>query len=305
MIKRAQKKKINKMRTAFVLFCITAPILQFFIFYIYTNFSSILMAFTNNRGEWSFENFIRFGNELLDTNSEISIAIKNTFITFGIMLVAYPFKVLVSYFIYKKVPGYNVYRILFFLPSIIFGVAVAMIFTRMIGVNGFVAEWVGNMLGLDETPELLADSRFANFTIWAQMLWLGFPGELIIWGGTFARIPEEVLESASLDGVTWWQEFTHIIVPLVWPTVSLQMVLMFCGIFSASGNVWLLTRGQYGTHTLASWMYEMLYANSGGAYSSNVYNYLSAVGLILTVIAIAISTVIRKWTDKAFNDVEF
>lgn len=305
MIKRAQKKKINKMRTAFILFCITAPILQFFIFYIYTNFSSILMAFTNNRGEWSFENFIRFGNELLDANSEISIAIKNTFITFGIMLVAYPFKVLVSYFIYKKVPGYNVYRILFFLPSIIFGVAVAMIFTRMIGVNGFVAEWVGNMLGLDETPELLADSRFANFTIWAQMLWLGFPGELIIWGGTFARIPEEVLESASLDGVTWWQEFTHIIVPLVWPTVSLQMVLMFCGIFSASGNVWLLTRGQYGTHTLASWMYEMLYANSGGAYSSNVYNYLSAVGLILTVIAIAISTVIRKWTDRAFNDVEF
>ena len=305
MIKRAQKKKINKMRTAFILFCITAPILQFFIFYIYTNFSSILMAFTNNRGEWSFENFIRFGNELLDTNSEISIAIKNTFITFGIMLVAYPFKVLVSYFIYKKVPGYNVYRILFFLPSIIFGVAVAMIFTRMIGVNGFVAEWVGNMLGLDETPELLADSRFANFTIWAQMLWLGFPGELIIWGGTFARIPEEVLESASLDGVTWWQEFTHIIVPLVWPTVSLQMVLMFCGIFSASGNVWLLTRGQYGTHTLSSWMYEMLYANSGGSYSSNVYNYLSAVGLILTVIAVAISMVIRKWTDRAFNDVEF
>lgn len=305
MVKRAQKKKINKMRTAFILFCITAPILQFFIFYIYTNFSSILMAFTNSRGEWSFENFIRFGNELIDKNSEISIAIKNTFITFGIMLVAYPFKVLVSYFIYKKVPGYNIYRILFFLPSIIFGVAVAMIFTRMIGVNGFVAEWVGNMLGLDETPELLADSRFANFTIWAQMLWLGFPGDLIIWGGTFARIPEEVLESASLDGVTWWQEFTHIIVPLVWPTVSLQMVLMFCGIFSASGNVWLLTRGQYGTHTLSSWMYEMLYANSGGSYSSNVYNYLSAVGLILTVIAVAISMVIRKWTDRAFNDVEF
>lgn len=305
MTKRAQKKKINIMRTAFILFCITVPILQFLIFYVYTNFSSILMAFTNNRGDWSFENFIRFGNELLDRNSEISTAIKNTFITFGIMLVAYPFKVLVSYFIYKKIPGYGIYRILFFLPSIIFGVAVAMIFTRMIGVNGFVAEWVGNMLGLDEAPELLADSRFANYTIWAQMLWLGFPGDLIIWGGTFARIPEEVLESASLDGVTWWQEFTHIIVPLVWPTVSLQMVLMFCGIFSASGNVWLLTRGQYGTHTLSSWMYEMLYANSGGAYNSNVYNYLSAVGLILTVIAVTISTVIRKWTDRAFNEVEF
>lgn len=305
MLQKTKKKKISKMRVAFILFCITAPILQFLIFYVYTNFSSILMAFTNNRGEWSFDNFIRFGRELSNKNSEIRIAIRNTFITFGIMVVRFPFQVLVSYFIYKKVPGYNIFRILFFLPSIIFGVAIAMVFTRMVGVNGFIAETVGKIAGLDYAPELLADSRFANYTIWAEMLWLGFPGSLIIWGGTFARIPDDVLESARIDGVTWWQEFTQIIVPLVWPTVALQMILMLCGIFGASGSVWLLTKGEYGTQTLSSWMYQMLYANSGGAYSSNVYNYLSAVGLVFTVIAVGLSSVVRKWTGKAFSEVEF
>jgi ABC-type sugar transport system permease subunit len=137
------------------------------------------------------------------------------------------------------------------------------------------------------------------------MVWLQFPGDLIIWGGTFARIPEEVLESASIDGVTWWQEFTKIIVPLVWPTVALQMVLLFCGIFGASGQVFLLTGGQYGTMTLNAWMYITLYNNSGNMYTSNAYNYMSAVGLVITVIAVVLSLSIRKLTDKMFDQVEY
>jgi ABC-type sugar transport system permease subunit len=57
--------------------------------------------------------------------------------------------------------------------------------------------------------------------------------------------------------------------------------------------------------TLSSWMYLQLYNQSGNVYTSNVYNYLSAVGLVMTVIAVAISLVVRKITDKFFNDVEF
>lgn len=300
-----RKKKVNKMRIAFLAFCIVVPLLNFLVFYIYTNFSSFTMAFTNNKGEFSFDNFVRFWNEITNPNSTLRIAIKNTFITFGILVVTFPFKVLTSYFIYKKVPLAGFYRIVFFIPTIVFSVAVAMVFQRLIGANGFIAEWVGKLTGLEKAPELLADSRFANGTIWAQMIWLGFPGDLIIWGGTFARIPDDVLESARIDGVTWWTEFTKIIVPMVWPTVALQMVLMVCGLFGASGNVWLLTEGQYGTHTISSWMYEILIRNSGGAYTSNVYNYLSAVGLVITVIAITLSTLVRRWTDKVIDEVEF
>ena len=305
MEKHKKKKKTSKMRVAFILFCITVPIANFLIFYLYTNFSSIIMAFTNSQGELSLDNFARFGRELMNTESDLRIAIKNTLITFGIMFVTFPFKVLVSYFIYKKIPGYNFYRIVFFLPTIIFSVAVAMVFTRMVGANGLIAELVGKVAGLDYVPELLADSRFANLTIWFNMIWLSFPGDLIIWGGTFARIPEDVLEFAKLDGVTWWTEFTKIIVPMVWPTVALQMVLLVCGLFGSTGQVWLLTQGQYGTHTIASWMYKMLYEYSGGAYKSNIYNYLSAVGLIITTAAVILSTIVRKWTDKAFTEVEF
>lgn len=299
------KKKSSLSRNLFILSCIAIPIIQVLVFYVYANFSSIMMAFTNADGQWSLDNFVRFFNEFKLPSSSIRIALKNTMITFAILLVTFPFKVLVSFFIYKKVPFAAFYRIVFFLPSIVFSVAVAMVYTRMLDPNGFIANTIGRIMSLGYSPELLADSRFANYAIWAQMLWLGFPGDLIIWGGTFARIPVELLESARIDGVNWWGEFTKIVVPMVWPTVALKMVFLFCGIFGSSGSVFLLTEGNYGTETITSWMFKVLYQNSASRYSSNVYNYLSAVGLIITIIAVVISLTVRKFADKAFDEVEF
>ena len=300
-----RKKPVNKRRVAFILCCCIPPVISWLIFYVGVNLTSFTMAFTNKDGVISFDNFIRFWDEINNPVSDIRIAFRNTLLTFGINLIAFPFKVLVSYFIYKKVPGAPIFRILFFLPSIIFSVALTMIVKQLLGVNGFVAQAIQDWMNLDYTPVLLADSRFANYTVWAHLIWLNFPGDLVIWGGTFARIPTEVLESGQIDGVNWWQEFTQITVPLVWPTVALNLVLSFCGIFSASGAVFLLTRGDYGTMTIPAWLYIQLVDQSGTQFTSNVYNYLSAVGLVLTVISITISLFIRRWTDKAFDDVDF
>lgn len=300
-----KKKRTDKEKVIFILFCITIPIIQWLIFYVYANVDSIFMAFRDSNGALTMENFKRFFVELKTPSSDIRLAFKNTFITFLILLVTYPFKVLVSYFLYKKVPGSAIFRVLFFLPSILFSVCTAMVFTRFVGTTGIIAKAVQEMLHLDYVPELLADSRFANIVVLLNMVWLGFPGDLIIWGGTFARIPNEVLESGKIDGVNWWTEFTKIMVPLVWPTLSLQMILMLCGIFGASGQVFLLTGGGYGTITLSVWMYKVVLENSGNMYTSNVYNYLSAVGLMITIVAVTMSLCIRKFTDKAFDDVDF
>lgn len=289
----------------FILFACAVPVINWLVFYVYPNFSSIVMAFLDTNGNPSLVNFQRLWTEFQLPSSTIRIALRNTLITFAISAVCFIPRVLVSYFIYKKVPGYQLYRILFFLPSILFSVCVAMCFTRMVGTTGFIAKLVQDVLGLDRTPELLADSQFANYTIWLNMIWLGFPGDLIIWGGTFARIPEDVLESARLDGVSWVSEFTKIVVPMVWPTVALKLVLTVCGVLGASGQVYLLTKGNYGTMTLSCWLYRTLMESSGTKYTSNVYNYLSAVGFVMTVISVGIALVVRKYTDKAFQDVDY
>ncbi len=301
-----QNNKIrNKSRVPFILFAIVPPLISFLIFYVYVNIASFGMAFTDTAGVISASNFIRIFKEFQMPTSTIRLALVNTLLTFGVLFLLYPLKVLIAFFIYKKIPFAGFYRIVFFLPTIIFSVCVALVFIRMTGPNGFLAQAIGDWLGLEQTPELLADSRFANTTVILHMIWMTLPGELIIWGGTFSRIPGDVLESGRIDGTTWFTEFTKIIVPMVWPTVSLQMVLLFCGLFSASGQVFLLTKGDYGTMTLSAWMYKYLQEFSGNSYDSNVYNYLSAMGLIITVIAVALSTFVRKASDKVFDEVEF
>lgn len=299
-----KNRKRSKTEIPFIIYCLFIPLVSFAVFYVYLNFSSILMAFQNRDGGFTLENFTRFFKEVVTPGTGFSTALRNTLLTFGINLLAYPFKVLVSFFIYKKVPFYGFYRIIFFLPSIIFGVAQAMIMQRMLAPTGPIAGMVGDFAGLSAAPELLADSRFANATVLLHMLWIQFPGDLIIWGGTFARIPDEVLESGQIDGATWWDEFTKIVVPLVWPTISLQMILLCCSIFSSSGAVFLLTNGEFGTETISSWMYKIL-LNGTGAGTSNAYNYMSAAGLVISAIAITISLLVRNYTDKAFNDVEY
>ena len=303
--KTMKKKKVNPKRVLFILFCITVPVINWLVTYVYVNLDAFTMAFTDRTGAFTLENFVRFWNEMQNRDSDIRTAFRNTFLTFGVIMLLFPTQILVSYFIYKKIPGSGIYRIVFFLPSIIFSVALSMIFMRIVGVNGVVAQTVQRALGLDYVPDLLADSRFANITVLLHMVWLGIPGDLIIWGGTFARIPEEVLESGKIDGVNWWQEFTKITVPLVWPTVALKMVLNCCAVFGSSGAVFLLTKGNYGTMTLTAWMYLQIYNNTGTHETSNVYNYMSAVGLVLTVIAVSISVIIRRWADKTFEEVEY
>ncbi len=299
-----KKKPINKTRVAFILSCVALPWINWAVFYLYVNFSSVVMAFQDMEGNFTLEHFARFWQEMQLETSQLREAIRNTLLTFAITFCTIPFKVLVSYFLYKRIPGHKAYRILFYLPSIIFGVAVSMVFTNLIGPNGIIAEKIGEWMGLGYTPELLVDSRFANYTVLVHLLWLGFPGDLIIWGGTFARIPEDVLESGRIDGTTWITEFTQIIIPLVWPTVALQMLLSICGIFGASGAVFLLTGGNYGTMTLQAWTYIQTLAGTGQP-DAPIYRYLSAVGLVMTVVAVALTFTIRRFTDRAFNEVEF
>lgn len=300
-----KKKKRAVSETLLIITTLIIPIWIFVMFYIVPNFTGFFQAFLNKEGQFTLDNFRRVFNTLKNIESDLAIGFKNTFLVFGINLIKYPLGILVPFFIYKKVPFYKIHRVIFFLPSIIVGVAVSLVISQLLEPTGFIAEIVANWCNLEYTPELLADSRFANKVLIIQMLWLSFPGDLIIWGGTFARIPVELLEAGRIDGTNWIKEFTHIVVPMVWPTICLQMIFMFCGLFTYSTDAFVMTRGEYGTMTFSVWMQLQLLAGSGGSYSDGVYGYMAAVGMCVTAIAVPLGMLIRKFAGKAFQEVEF
>ena len=301
-------KKVNWSRIIFILCFILVPTINFLIFYVYVNFDGILMAFyrydVNYNKIWGFENFTMFFDELLHQSDGIQLAFVNTFKTFLINLIIFPWGIAVSYFLYKKIPLYKTFRVLFFLPSIINGIITVIVYKNFVSVEGPIAIMVQNMLGLSEPPDLLGDPRFANTFVWIHMLWLSFPGDMIIWGGAFARIPDGVIESARIDGASWLTELVRIILPMIWPTFALKAIMLISSVFGASGAVFLLTNGDYGTMTFSAWQYIQI-RNSSNNPNSVVYNYVSAIGIIVTLAAMVL-VLLGKWLEnKLFKGVDY
>ncbi len=303
-----RKKKIPLIDKFFILSFTILPVLNFLVFYVYINFNSFLMAFQRTitegssvRVEWTFEQFGRVWESL--GQKEMPLAILNTLKTFAITMVMYPIGILVSYFLYKRIRGHFFFRILFYIPSIVSSIVFSYFYIRLTARTGPIAELIWNMTGTELPPELLADPQYANLFVWINMIWLTFPGDLIIWSGTFSRIPDSVLEYAKLDGVGWVREIVQIILPMVWPTFSLFLILRLGGIFGASGNVFLLTQGAGDTTTLSYWFYWQVYSTTNPY--SNQFNYMSAWGFCITVIACTISFVSRRFLAKLVPDVEF
>ncbi len=293
MIER-KKKKVNWGRASFIFAHLAFGVLSFFVFYVYVNIESVFMAFQRQKDGvkyWTMENFTWFFDALGDKNSVMSTAFFNTFKWFGISLILTVVGFFVSYFLYKKIWFYKGFRVVFFIPGLIPSVVLSMIISNMLGTQGFIAQWMQDLFKLEYVPELLADSQFAFGTLVALRIMLGFPGNLLIWGGTMSRIPETVIEAGKLDGVNWLQEAFLIIVPMILPTVGISLCASLSNVFSANGGEFLYTQGEFGTMTFSTWLYLQIL---GSSVESNSHNMIAAAGWCTTFVAFPLVLLSRK-----------
>ena len=131
------KKKADRI---FIIGMLFLPFLNFLVFYLYVNFDSLLMAFQVPMGndiKWGLNNFETMFQEFALSNGALRIALKNTFIYFfSGLLITLPLSFFLCYFLYKKVFGYRVYRVIFYLPSIIAASVLVALFRYFVSVEG-------------------------------------------------------------------------------------------------------------------------------------------------------------------------
>lgn len=300
IINKSQKKHkdpMKKNRTIFIICGITIPILSFFVFYLYVNFSSFVLAFQDNRTkEFTFNNFLSVFDSLKDPNGTLRIALLNTFKYFLKDLLLMCLNLFFSFFIYKKVFGWRTFRIVFYLPAIIPSLCLCACFAEFIKPNGPVGI-VANALGHPLPVQgLLQSARTATPVLIFFTIWTGFTG-MLFYHGALARIPVEVIEAAKLDGCSPFREVISIILPLIWPTFATMLIISMAGIFGASGPILFFTQGRFETTTLSYWMFTEVYGN--GAYGgSGNYGAISAAGMIFTVIGLPIILFVKWLTEK-------
>ena len=212
------------------------------------------------------------------------------------ILVLLPLSVLFSYFLYKKLICYKYLRVVFFLPSIISSVVLVTLYKEIL--NGPVSNLLMQISG-SSSPILFFDStKYAFRSVLMYITWLGLAGNMVIYSGTMSRTPTEIVESAKLDGIGYFGELTRIVLPLMWPTLSVIVLLAVVGIFTADGPILLMTQGQYETYTLGYWFYDKTIVNPN-------LNYGAAVGICFTLVSIPLTLFARWLVNRIDVDVEF
>lgn len=286
---------MRKKRLWFVAFGISIPILNLLIFWLPTNLNSVLLAFewtSNGVTHYGLGNFRMLIGEFKNPLSLISESLRNTLTFFSFnMFVQLPLAFLFSYFLYKKIHGYKIFRYIFYLPVIISSVVLSSIVLFMASPDGPITILWEKCFGT--APIFFADSRYAIKAMLVYTLWSGFGSSMIFYTAAMIRIPESVIEYGQLDGVNMFGELFKIVIPLVWPTLSVFILMGFVNIFSASGPILLFTQGEYGTYTLSFW----IYAKTVGLSGRNL-QYASAVGIFFTLLGTPIALFVKWLTDR-------
>ena len=299
-----KKKNLIKER-CFVWGLLVIPLLYFFVFYFGMIVKTITMAFQLKNidsitGEvttyWTFDNFKNVWADLTKGDQgDLLMATRNTLLFFLLGQITFPIGFITSYFLWKKVPLAGVYRLLFFIPGMLSGVVWTNIYRELIGANGPIAQLHQAITGATEPYTYLTDNRYALIAVMGYSIWFCISSNFILYSGNLSRIPKELEEAGQLEGITPWQELIHVVVPLMWPMISTFWILSLVGLLGASGNILMLTGGAYNTNTLSHYLFTRVYNVPD---TSNLHNFSSALGLVMTAITLPIVFFTRHMVEK-------
>ena len=304
-------RAFRKRKYLFVLAMVSIAVIHFAVFYVGVNINSILLAFKKFQGYdekyneifvFGFGNFSDMFREFSAPNSDIGIAVRNTLLYFSAsLLVIIPVSYFVSYFLHKRIRGFKFFRVVFFLPSIISAVVYVTIFKNIISTFGPLYQFL--KLFNYEMPPLLTNPKTATWTIVFYTVWTGIGINMILYQSAMSRLPKEVLESAAIDGASWFREFMMIITPMIWPTLSITIILTVTALFNSSGPILLFSEagtiaGANNTTTISFFIFQK-------TWSGNALEYPAAIGIFFTVVSIPIVIAIRFILGRFDKGVEY
>ncbi len=194
--------------------------------------------------------------------------------------------------------GRTFFRLVFFAPSLVGLVFVAMVFALLFqsrtglvnaGLHELFAAWDPEFAWLDN--HVMASLIVA--TVW---LYAGF--NMIYFLAALQNVSREQLEAASLDGAGPWARFRHVILPEIRPVAGFVLLLSVIGSFQAFELPWVLLNNSAGPDNRGLTIVMYLYQTG---FLSGDLGYASAIGWVLGLI-LALAAVIQfRWLRKEEN----
>ncbi|MFF3615338.1 carbohydrate ABC transporter permease [Streptomyces sp. NPDC002580] len=189
-------------------------------------------------------------------------------------------------------------RTLVFFPVVLPTVAVGLLFQKFFQVapqTGPVNSLL-NAVGIDSI-DFFGSSSSAFWVLIVMDIWrsMGFYAVLLFAG--LVDIPEEVLESARLDGATGLRLVRHIVLPLSLPVLMSSLIFSINGTLKAFDSIVALTNGGPGNSTtpLTLYMFQT-------SFSYGDYGYGSTIAVLLTVVCLLVSLVVFRVSRRDLTE---
>ena len=309
MKKKIRNRKIGE--TIFFWGILVLPLLQFCIFYIGVNFNSILLSlktydYTTGKFYFSgFNNFKVFFDQFGKSGNIMWTYLKNSLLFFLASVgITTPFSILFSYYIYKnsyrkyqKRTASNLFaafsKILLFLPTVMPSIAIVLMY-KYFGENS-LPQMINQIFGTSLTG-LLSSSETNMIYMLCFCTLIGFGTDMILYTGAMSAIDDSLIESAQIDGAAPTRELYRIVLPAIYPTLSMKIVLSVAGIFTNQAFLFSFYGGDspYSIRTFGYYLF--ITVNNSPTMAD--YPYAAAMGIVFTLVATPITLLTKHLLEK-------
>jgi len=185
------------------------------------------------------------------------------------------------------------FRSVLFMPFVTTLVAVAIVWRYLYHPQYGLLNWMLGAVGIGPV-DWLGNPTFAMPAIMLVAIWKGFGYNMLVFIAGLQNIPEDLYEAARLDGATPWQQFRHVTLPMLRPTMFFVTIITMVGFFQLFAEPYVMTQGGplRSTTSLVLLMYEegFRWWNMG---------YASAMAFILFALILAATMLQLHWRRSA------
>jgi multiple sugar transport system permease protein len=267
-------------------------IIGFFIFTLGPMVASLYFSFTDynivSPPVWTgITNFrkILFDDPLFWHSLKVTIKFASMALPLN-LLVGFTIAVLLN----QKIPGVNLWRTMYFLPSVVAGVAVALLWVRIFNARIGLLNPLLKNIGIANPPGWLQDPEWAVPALVIMSLW-SVGGSMIIYLAGLQGIPTALYEAATIDGANVFQKFGKITVPMMTPVIFYNLVLGLIGAFNYFTEVYVATSGTGGPVRSTLFYNLYLYQN---AFKFFDMGYASGLAWILFLLVLVVTLLVFR-----------
>lgn len=226
-------------------------------------------------------------------------ALKNNILmVIGSLIAHLPLALLFGNILFQKIKGSHFFQTVFFLPSVICGVAVGLTWTFVYNPEFGLLNKLLEKIGLGNLKQLwLADKKLAMLCIIVVVMWQYVGYHMIIQLAAMRNIDSSFYEAAEIDGATKWEQFRLITFPLIKPILKIDAVLIITGSLKYYDLVAVMTGGgpNHATEVMSTYMFYQ-------GFRTLKYGYSAAIGVILLILcmcAVKISDLVFRSDQDA------